>query len=277
MFLANKNKYHYNAFVFGSSITLAFRPQTWQKYLKENDSPFMFDAAAESLYGIYSKLQFLDSIHQNIDHALIILDKVCTFADPTIYKGHIFTKDPRTSGGDKLAFQMSFVYAYLNPRFLLSFYVYNFTKSYQPFMENYVSKTDIKYDPINNEIDLSELDQVIRINPAKYYNQLKPLFYERKGEVKDSLPRIDHHHIEMLYKIREVLEKHDTDYKIIVGPLYDQIQFNNTDISILKRIFSYHLYNFSGKNSFTDLQTNYYEPGHFKPSVGDSILKIIYK
>lgn len=277
MFLRNKDKYHYNSFVFGSSITLAFRPETWRKYLQTKDRPFMFDASAESLYGIYEKLCFLDSIHQPIDHALVILDRDGSFADSTIYNGHIFMKDPRTSGAGKLDFQLAFIYAYLHPRFFLSFYTFLFTKSYMPFMANYISRTAINYDPITNEIDLSELDRIVKTDSAKYYDQLKPVFYQRKGETKDGVSRISLRHIRVLTKMKQLLEKHHTEYKVILAPLYDQVKFNDADFSILKQLFPKHLYDFSGKNSFTDLQTNYYEPRHFKPSVGDSIFKVLYK
>jgi hypothetical protein len=277
MFIRNKDKYHYNSYVFGSSITLAFRLKTWSKFLHKTDHPFMFDASAESIYGIYTKLKFLDSINQKIDNVLLILDRDGSFADSAAYCGHIYLKDPRTSGTNKIDFQLAFINAYLHPRFLFSFYTYTFTKSYEPFMENYISRVGINYNRINNEIDLSDLDKLIKDDPDKYYDQLKSVFYKRNAESVDNVSHIDAHYFTMLQNIKQILEKHHAAYKVILSPLYDQIKFNNSDFSILKQEFSTHLYDFSGKNLFTKTIYNYYEPRHFKPCVGDSILKFIYK
>jgi len=54
-------QYHYDSFIFGSSRTLAFLPEDWGKYLPDNSSIFCFDASHESIYGIYTKLKYLEN------------------------------------------------------------------------------------------------------------------------------------------------------------------------------------------------------------------------
>jgi hypothetical protein len=39
---------------------MAFKPARWKKYLPQNAEPFLFDASNESIYGIYTKIKWLD-------------------------------------------------------------------------------------------------------------------------------------------------------------------------------------------------------------------------
>jgi hypothetical protein len=90
MFIKNYKKYNYNSFIFGSSRTIAFRPNSWRKYLGDNSIPFMFDASNESIYGIYTKLKYLDSINVKLKNVLIILDRDASFLNLKNHEGHLF-------------------------------------------------------------------------------------------------------------------------------------------------------------------------------------------
>lgn len=277
MFINNYEKYNYNSFVFGSSRTLAFKPSSWKEYLRPNDSPYMFDASAESIYGIYTKLKYLDSIHAKIDNALIIICRDASFNNTANHKGHLFIKDPHTSRENRLFFQFSFFKAYLSPKFLLSFYTYTFTKRVQPFMNGFIEDRKIGYDSITNELSIIDQENEVMKDPTQYYLKRENLFYKRQNETIDTVDRIDSKYMFMLKEIKSILLKHKTKYKVIISPLYEQIKINPKDLEILKSIFSPDFYDFSGKNSFTESKFNYYETSHFRPIVGDSILKIIYK
>jgi hypothetical protein len=131
-------------------------------------------------------------------------------------------------------------------------------------MEGYIEGRKIVMDTVSNE--LTNLDQEAEITktPVQYYERRATIFYERKGETTDSV------------RIKRLLEKNNTNYKVILSPLYEQIKFNNADFSILKTLFGANLFDFSGKNVFTESKFNYYEASHYRPHVGDSIMKIIY-
>ncbi len=79
MFLKNHKKNNYNSFIFGSSRTLAFRTKVWSKYLTKKDKIFVFDASSESIYGIYTKLKYLDSKKIKITNAIIVICRDRTF------------------------------------------------------------------------------------------------------------------------------------------------------------------------------------------------------
>lgn len=277
MFINNHKKNNYNSFIFGSSRTLAFRPKSWSKFLSVKDNPFMFDASGESIYGIYTKLKYLDSTNVEIKNALIILCRDCSFSQAENHKGHLFVKHPATSGEDNISFQFDFFKAYLSPKFLFNFYSFKILGNYKPFMSGYIENRKITFDTLTNEINIIDQETEIVQNPTEYYAKRKELFYVRISEKTDSIQRINKKQLFMLKEVKRILEKNNTNYKVVLSPLYEQIKFNNSDLLLLENEFGNNLYDFSGKNSFTDNKTNYYETSHFRPNVGDSILKIIYK
>jgi hypothetical protein len=277
MFTRNYKKYRYNSFILGSSRTLAYKPKAWKKYLNKGDEPFSFDGSGEAIWGIYRKLLYLDSMNVKIDNALIILDRDASFR----YSGNtdqmLTIKDPVTSGESKLTFHFVFFNAFLTPGFLSSYIRFKLSGKYDPSMAGYIENRRITFDKISNEINIIDQEVEITKHEKEYYLKRSEMFYPRYGEKTDSVNRIEPKHLKMLTEIARILKKHKTNFKVVISPLYEQIKFTKKDKSILVNIFQHHLYDFSGKNSFTDNRTNYYEISHYRPIVGDSILHIIYK
>lgn len=277
MFINNYKKYRYNSFIFGSSRTLAFKPNSWRNYLSTEDSPFIFDASGESVYGIYTKLKYLDSNSIPIHNALILFCRDCSFNNSRNHSGHLFVKHYATSCDNFLSFHSNFFLAFLSPKFLFNYFSFIILGNYKPFMSGYIENRKITYDTITNEVNIIDQENEIIQNPTGYYEKRNDLFYRRVSEKTDTIQRINEKQIIMIKEIKRILEKNNTNYKIVLSPLYEQIKFNHSDFKILKDEFGNNLYDFSGKNSFTDNKFNYYETSHFRPNVGDSIFKIIYK
>lgn len=277
MFIKNHKKNRYNSFVFGSSRTLAFRPSSWQKYLNVSDKPFMFDASGESIYGIYTKIKYLDSINVEIKNVLIILCRDVSFYYSKNHSGHLFIKHPEVSGESPVYFHNEFFKAYINPKFLFNFICYKIIGEYKPFMSDYIDNRKITFDTITNEITIVDQENEISQNIEEYYLKRKKLFYKRNGEQTDTHQKINSSQLIMLNEIKSILEKNKTKYKVVISPLYEQKKLSNYDLYVLKELFGNNLYDFSGKNKFTESITNYYELSHYRPFVGDSILKILYE
>lgn len=277
MFINNYEKENYNSIIFGSSRTIAFKLNSWSKYLPQNDKPFMFDASGESIYGIYTKLKYLDSENVKIKNVLIILCRDVSFKYSENHKGHLFIKHPATSGESYLTFQFEFFKAYASENFLFNFFSYKILGRYKPFMAGYIQNSKIIYDTLTNQITNIDQENEITQHPIEYYTKRKEQFYERKEEKIDSVQRINQKHMFMLKEISRILKRNNTNYKVVLSPLFEQMKFNPADLLFLKNEFGNNLYDFSGKNSFTENKINYYETSHFRPNVGDSILKLIYK
>ena len=276
-YINKKNKYHYNSFIFGSSRTIAFRASSWKKYLNADASILTFDAAAENIYGIHNKLKYLDKTNAKIDNVILILCRDWGFEQGESLNGHIFMKHPSFSENTRINFQFKFFKSYMNTKFLLAYYNFKCTNNYKPWMKFIISNEKATLDSITNEMRIPNIDKTIDADRKKYIVEKGKLFYDRKGETADSINRIKKHQIFVLKDIKRLLEKHKTNYKIISGPLYDQITFSKNDKKILNAIFGNKFYDFTGKNKFTENKENYYESSHFRAHVGNEILETIYK
>ena len=121
-FMSNYVKQGYDSFIFGNSRSLAFHCRDWNRYIKAK-SVYHFDASAESLYGIYKKIIFLDERGVNLKNCLLILDDVA-LAKSDNHKGHIAIKHPKVSRESALDFHLEFLRAFMTPRFLTGFLDY---------------------------------------------------------------------------------------------------------------------------------------------------------
>jgi hypothetical protein len=277
LFLKTGKAAGYNSFVFGSSRTSGFTATAWKKHLSADDKVFFFDASGEAIYGIYTKLKFLDKAGVNIDNALILFCRDAVFEYTDDFDGHLTIKHPATSGRSWLRFHFVFFKAYLNLKFLASFYNYTFTREVKPFMKDYIEPGKSDVDPISNGVSMRGIEREITKDTAGFYGTRVAMFYERHGESLDSVNRINYKSLTMLKEIKQILVKHNTKYRIILSPIYDQVKFSAEDLRIMKNIFGTNLYDFTGDNVITRSKYNWYETKHFRTFVGDSILNVIYR
>jgi hypothetical protein len=275
-FLKNYKKEKYDSFIFGSSRTLAFRPSIWLNYMPASSKPYAFDAFSETLFGIHGKIKLLDSLNVKINNCVIFICQDNTFAYEGDSKGHIFIKHPLISKTSNFDFQFTFLKSYFNPKFLLSYYFNKSTHLYFDFMGEYLESREILYDPITNETLMKSAEDLLARNPDMYYSRVNKYFYARKASTNDSLPVINRIQEDYLKEIRKILKKNDTSIRIVISPLYNQKKLHPKDLTIIRKIFGEDVYDFSGINQITKSRYNYYESSHFRPFIGDSIMKAIY-
>jgi hypothetical protein len=59
--------------------------------------------------------------------------------------------------------------------------------------------------------------------------------------------------------------------------MYDQLRIDKTDLNYLEQLFGKsNVFDFSGKNIFTENIGNYYEDSHYRPHVAQKIMEYIY-
>ena len=290
-YLTKRNKYHYNSFVFGSSRTLCYSPEKWKSFLGNDAKPFVFDATMESIYGIWKKVKFLDSLDTDMKNVLFIFCRDYTFNNATNPENHLLVKHPILSGESKIDFHLSFLKAYFDFNFLASFYTYQVTRNQMSFMNEYINEKKISFNPITNHLQLDEDEHLLKINPALYYKKNKHKFFFVKDEngmlideiiipteqtIEDN-QQIRVKELKMLKDIHYILKKRNSNYEIILHPLLDKKKFSSKDMTILNQLFKGHVHDFTGKNNYTMSYKNYYDWSHFRPFIGDSILSIIFK
>ena len=81
----------------------------------------------------------------------------------------------------------------------------------------------------------------------------------------------------MIREIREIFDRHNTNYEIVLGPQYDQIKLNDDTMNFLYETFGReHVHDFTGVNKWTTDYHNYYENSHYRPCVASEIMEIVY-
>ncbi len=276
-FLKNYNLYKYDSFIFGSSRTMAYKTKSWRQYLPKNISPFVFDGLNESIYGIHKKIMYLKKNNIKIKNCLIIVCPGTTFSRETDHLGHLGIKHPTISETSWLNFYKVALNDYYSLNFLKAYFQFLITKKYNSSMSEYIINEKIISDNITNDGWLMGKENEILNNPAKYYGLRKQIFYTRDGILKFTPQKITTKQLTMLKEIRITFNKYHTNYKLVISPMYDQIKFNVNDLNTIKNIFGKDkVYDYSGINKFTAKKEYYYESQHYRPILGDSLMKIIY-
>jgi hypothetical protein len=274
----NYSTNNYNSFILGNSRSIFYEVKDWKQHLNGNPICFHFDASAENLYGIYKKMEYLDRKVSNIDNILLILD-YATLSGTKPIKNHLLIISPQLENGKNLfEFHLEFFKAFLNPRFLFAFIDFNLFGKIRDYMKNayLFSDTPWVYELNSNELRLEYFESMIDKDQSLYYKGI--MFYERSGEVVYYTPCIRDKQKMYLEEIKNIFQKHKTNYKIIISPLYEQIKLHPDDLKYLCEIFGKdNVFDFSGINKFTSNYRNYYETSHYRPHVAREIMNEIYK
>ena len=276
------NKYRerekFNAFIFGNSRSHAFKCREWSKYLGEEARPFHFDGSGEGVYGVANKVRYLDQLGDTIRHALVIVDR--GFLTITANRpGHLSISPPCLSNESKFRYYLAFLEAQTNPEFVMAYLDYSLFRTYKSYMGNFIKKSKYAHRPddINCDIWYGYDDHIAR-DSLGYYQPLlqKGVFFKRTGKpVREC--KVTEAEAAQLRSIREVFDRHQTSYEIVVSPIYDQIPMEKEQLALLKEIFGEaHVHDFSGRNKFTEPIGNYYEASHYKPHVANEIMRVIY-
>jgi hypothetical protein len=280
-FINNSSKFQYNSFIFGNSRSMFYEINSWKKYIKTDDC-FHFDASEETLLGINRKIKFLHNNHVRLANALIILDY--SVLNELIYgesKSHLFIAHPALSHQNWLSFQIEFFKSFFSPDFLIAYLDFKCTNKIKDYMtrgyllNNFSLMYNLKY----NEIQYKIFDDLIKNDESAYYNEKKIKEFHTRDSVQKYSPKaISVAQLKMLKEIYSILKEDNTEYKIIISPLYDQKKLDIADIEILNNLFGHtNVFDFSGINHITSDYHNYYEVSHYRPSVADTILKYIYR
>jgi hypothetical protein len=274
MYLNTNAQRRYNSFILGNSRTLAFHVSDWTPYL-HNASAFHYDASGESLYGVWKKLEFLKENGSAIQNALLVCDAEL-LAKTDDFDTHILRKDPRVVGALPLAFQLSFVKAYLANNFFYTYSKWLVTKQMTPDMAQVLESRHVYYDPQTNDLILPDLEAEIKRDSLGFYARNSRLKIARKPGVNAAV--IGAAQLRQLIAIRNIVKAEHTNFQLVISPLFNQKQLNPADLAILQRTFgAANVHDFSGNNSITSNPGNYYEESHYRPFIGRQLLRQIYR
>ena len=276
-FLNYDDQYKFKSFIFGNSKSSSYRTKEWGKYVNDTMA-FHFDASNEFLSGIKDKILFLGKRNSKIDNALVILD-TGSFGYPIDTTGTIFIKDPRVSPSIGLwQYHTTFLKSFFKEAFFIRYLDYSIFKTFRPYMKGMLEVRIVNYLKARNDFIFKSYEDELALGAEKYYINHADYFYKRDSLEKTEKPLIKNYQIGFLKQIDSVFKAKGTNYEIILDPNYSQRRFNKKDITILKAIFGTHkVHDFSGKNKYSEPVTNFYEIYHYRPEVGNQILKEVYE
>jgi hypothetical protein len=269
------NNLNYNSFIFGNSRSFFYDIKTWEKYI--DGECFHFNSSSESLFGIERKLDFLNKRGVEIKNTLIILD-VSTLANTNNSRGHLFIKHPLISGDSYISFYSEMFKGFFpKPMFVHTFLFFSGTR--YDFMSSYGIRENVwRLNLKNNQLSYFLYDSIIKKDSLEYYEPRKNIFYKRDTVQLFSEAKIGAEQKDLLMNIKSILLSQNSNFKIIINPLYDQVKINNSDLNYLYKLFGEtNVFDFSGINKYTESIYNYYETSHYRPHVANLIMKTIYE
>ncbi len=275
-FINKYEKENYNAFIFGSSRTLAVKTNDWVKYLPKDARPYHYDGNAESLFGINSKLKFVDSKVDSIKYVLIFVDQML-LGDVSKKEGLLYLDYPIVNNESWIDFHKEFLYAFFAPRFFVSYFIFKFTGEYKSYMGSKIlnHKYPNIWDPTTSDLFLG-LDEEIKNDSLDFYSKRMHLL-DLKNKIQNTTLAVSEKEIELLKEIKAILVKHKTQYKIISNPFISQFQLCEEQKNLLNEIFGVeNVYDFSGPGIYSNELYNFYDASHFRPQVARDILQQIY-
>ncbi len=280
-FIKNNDSLQFNSFVFGNSRSTFYQFSEWKKYLERDAVCYHFDASGEALWAINKKLEYIDKQGNQIKNVLLILDYTTLEKDQPKKGNHLGIISPALVDNDNfLEFHFTFLKAFLSPDFLYAFSDYKISGKIKPYMveKSLLDNRPRNYNSRNNEIRFDHYENLIDSN--EYYTKERMSSFYKRDTTKDrfSDKTVFESQIELLENIRSIFQKHETSVKVIINPLYDQKRLVKSDLEHLNKIFGdKNVFDFSGRNKFTNDYRNYYEYSHYRPHVASDIMNIIYQ
>ena len=263
-----KDSLQYNSFIVGSSRSDFYYIEKWKEYLDTSAVCFHFNQSGDNLYGMYHRVEYLYNHFDQVDNILLIMDHEL-----------LASTEPKTGPLFVTPYQVtpSLDYFSFHWCFFRTFYSALFQKDY--WNKDYRQK-DYFYYPFFNELHKFKAEDAIVSDPEKYYRSLPKdyLLYQRDTVQRIGEQIIQEKQKELLEGIHRLIAYGGTDCKVIISPLYDQLKLNPIDSLYLSGLFSEKsFFDFSGINVFTQDTLNYYENSHYRPSLSNHLLEIIYQ
>ncbi len=287
-YLNYDDKLHYNSFTFGNSKTLAYLSSDWCQHL-DNCSAFKFGVPGECIFNIYNKLKLIDSRNQHLKNVLILLDSkvfVNFKNSQKFFQGPAYLHHPYSTDGTWMEFYTSYLKFYFSDFAFLQVAKYKLTGTYSTSMTEFFKdpkeyesiNSSLQFLPFSNEVINVAAEHELEMDSSGYYEKNKTKFVSRTFLLKENRPwSIQKEDLEYMKSMLQLFKKHNSNYKIILGPNYDQLPFPQNQKNQLISIFGKaNVYDFTGVNSYTNSMSNYYEQSHYRTKVGKNILEKIY-
>lgn len=270
-------EYNYNSFIFGNSRSIAYYVEEWEKYIPKESVCYHFDANGGSVGETYYQIKFINE-HGNINNALLIFD--LDLLGRTEMQGILFSCPPFIKENKSLlSFYHQYFVSFYDFEFFYAFLDYSIHKKYKPYMGFSINNPEraMEYNPIINELNWNNQEEII--GKGLYYTSERIDGFNN-AQFTDTVSKsvLNEERKELLKGIKSIFDIQNTNYRIIISPIYNQVKINPADLQYLYDVFGKeYVFDFSGPNKWTSDYHNYYETSHYRPCVANEIMEIVYK
>lgn len=276
--LNNYQERRYDSFVLGNSRSFIYGTDDWKTYLPAGSSCYHYNAPGEVLHAITKKVEFIDNLGLPIKNVLLVLDNGI-LQQKEVKKGHIFMMSPQLADNENLfEFHLASLKAFVNPSFLRAYADFRFTGKVKPYMleGGMLNRSQRTYNVASNELKMDYYEDLIE--RGEYFTPERMAVFYARDSVETEHPQfIDEQQKQELQAMHRIFEKHGTNCKVIISPGYDQRKLHNSDLQYLRELFgAQHIFDFSGKNPYTEDYRNHYEQFHYRATVARDIMNEVY-
>lgn len=265
LFKKNYAEQRYNSFILCSSRGCGINTYQWKQYLDKEDNQFLFQAWAETIMGIYQKLNYLDSHDVCLKNVIILIDIPGSFIQEQESHKAMNIQHYDITGKSKLFYHYNLLLAYLKPS-----EIFNSIKD-----KILCNREIVKFDTISNDWNKNNRENFL--TPPKQDSLTNRDNFSDNILETLSLPLIDNDKKIILLNIQKILQKHHSKYKIVITPAYQQIKIHHYDLQELYTIFGQqNVFDFSGKNAISTDKYNFSDINHFDLVAGWEIIETIY-
>jgi hypothetical protein len=265
-----------NSFIFGSSRSVGAYACYLEKNIPESNF-FHYANWTEPIEGMYKKLKLIDSLGINIENAIFYLDTDKTFLGSGKYHDsdhYLITGETKTN---YLANHVRAFFKKLTPGKIKILLGRRLSKKEFPNWQSDLITNDCNH----NCNDTSVIADYSMINNSDSYKirvdslVKSGFYYERPPTQQYKESQISDYEKGILLKIKQILVKHETEYEVVLTPVYDQHKFSSVDNDILIEVFEGKIFDYSGINPITNEPSNYPDLIHFQGYISKNIIDSI--
>ena len=284
-YLSNTKERAYNSFIFGNSKTLAFEGNCWKNFTG-NSAIFDYGTPGESIKNIYHKIKLIDKLNDSLKNVLLILDEqiIRNFNNTTNYlQGPVYKHHPLTANESYVDFFFFFFKCYLSDFKFIETLKMALNGKSEVDADFLFTEKNKNFNALTCEFGMTKQEQEIEKNGFAVYYQKHQLEFGNAQASSNTLInkssnlslRVED--LKRLHEIKTLFVKHQTSYKVILGPVYASNAFPKVSLIELEQIFGEeNVFNFSDPNSAYSDSTCFYERTHYRTKVGCDILQTVY-
>ncbi|MFN8278600.1 MAG: hypothetical protein U0T84_14060 [Chitinophagales bacterium] len=268
-------------FIMGNSRSLAFHTDAWQKICPDVERPFHYDAASETLLGVYQKVNYLHQHRIPIRHVLLVADYTLLSKDKN-QDDAVHIKHPAISGSSLYTFHGTFLKTFFSSFFCFKWIHYQLNgHRILSYMRDVfaIEPGYITTEAYTNNYYYTVYEKKLKEDSLHYYQEYKKAeFTERPQQQQVLSPALGAAHHYLLSEINRMVKADNGRFDLVISPLYDQKIMAPDDKAMLQQVFGENrVHDFSGINAITANKGNYYESSHYKPYVADSLMQVVYQ